>query len=171
VLAPGSCCSHRQFERFSDGQQQIFFAGVEAFSAGAASALVANYDFDRNRRVLDVGGGTGSFLIAILRRFPALQGTLFELPGTCTVARRRLNGEFEGSRIAASRSLSQRASRTNVAIQVRRSCSASPDNVQEVGCCSSVVMMRYLPVYQRRKATQAQMASMTPNGHAPCRSP
>jgi hypothetical protein len=91
----------RQFERFTDEQQRIFSAGVEAFSAGAAAALAANYDFDRHRRVLDVGGGgTGSFLIAILRRFPALQGTLFELPGACAVARQRLSCEPEGSRIA-----------------------------------------------------------------------
>ena len=80
----------RQFGGFSAEQQQIFSAGVEAFSAASAGALAANYDFGRHRRVLDVGGGTGSFLIPILRRFPALQGTLFELPGACAVARQRL---------------------------------------------------------------------------------
>jgi hypothetical protein len=90
----------RQFELFTDAQQQIFSAGVEAFSAGSAAALAASYDFNQHHRVLDVGGGTGSFLIAILRRFPALQGTLFELPGACAVARQRLYGEPEGSRIA-----------------------------------------------------------------------
>jgi hypothetical protein len=90
----------RQFERFTEEEQQIFSAGVEASTAGAAAALAANYDFDRHRRVLDVAGGTGSFLIAILRRFPTLQGTLFELPGACAVARRRLSGEPEEARIA-----------------------------------------------------------------------
>src|SRR5215510_2520208 len=34
----------RQFHRFSDEQQQIFSAGVEAFTAGTAAALAANYD-------------------------------------------------------------------------------------------------------------------------------
>jgi hypothetical protein len=38
-----------------------------------AAALAASYDFSRHRRVLDVGGGTGSFLIAVLRRHSALQ--------------------------------------------------------------------------------------------------
>jgi len=89
----------RQFHHFTEEQQQIFSAGVEAFSAGAAAALAANYDFSRHRRVLDVGGGTGSFLIAILRRHPALHGTLFELPGACAVARRRLAGVPEGPRV------------------------------------------------------------------------
>jgi SAM-dependent methyltransferase len=89
----------RQFGSFSAEQQQIFSAGVEAFSAGSAAALAANYDFGRHRRILDVGGGTGSFLIPILRRYPALQATLFELPGACSVARQRLAGEPEGARI------------------------------------------------------------------------
>jgi hypothetical protein len=90
----------RQFGRFTQEEQQIFSAGVEAFSAGAATALAASYDFGHHRHVLDVGGGTGSFLIAILRRHTELQGTLFELPGACAVARSRLAGEPEGARIS-----------------------------------------------------------------------
>jgi len=90
----------RQFGGFSAEQQQIFSAGVEAFSAASAVALAANYDFGRHRRVLDIAGGTGSFLIPILRRYPALQATLFELPGACAVARQRLASEPEGARVS-----------------------------------------------------------------------
>jgi SAM-dependent methyltransferase len=90
----------RQFGRFSDEEQQIFSAGVEAFTVGMATALAAAYDFTPHRRVLDVGGGTGSFLIPVLRRYPALQATLFELSGACAVARQRLAGEREGARVA-----------------------------------------------------------------------
>src|SRR5262249_43513579 len=89
----------RQFHRFSDEQQQIFSAGVEAFTAGTAAALAANYAFNRHRRGLDLGGGTGSFLIPILRRHPALLATLFELSGTCAVARQRLAREPDGARV------------------------------------------------------------------------
>lgn len=89
----------RQFDSFTAEQQQIFSAGVEAITAGTAVALAANYDFAQHRRVLDVGGGTGSFLIPILRRCPGLQATLFELPGACAVARRRLVQVPEGARV------------------------------------------------------------------------
>ena len=88
-----------KFGGFSVEEQQIFSAGVEAFTAATAASLAANYDFSRYRRLLDIGGGTGSFLLAVLRRHPALRGTLFELPGACEVARRRLAGEPEGVRI------------------------------------------------------------------------
>ncbi len=64
-----------------------------------AAALATGYDFGRHRRVLDVAGGTGSFLIPVLRRHPALHGTLFELPGACAAARKRLAGEPEASRV------------------------------------------------------------------------
>lgn len=87
------------FEAFNAEEQQIFSLGVESFSAPAATALAERYDFGRHRRVLDVAGGTGSFLTAVLRRHPAVSGTLFELPGACEVARQRLANAPEGARI------------------------------------------------------------------------
>jgi len=88
-----------QFGKFDERQQQIFSAGVESFTAPTAAALAAAYDFNNHRRVLDVGGGTGSFLIPILKRYASLKATLFELPGTCDVARQRLSKVPEGARI------------------------------------------------------------------------
>jgi hypothetical protein len=88
-----------QFGKLDNVQQQLFSAGVEAFTAPVAAALGTTYDFSRHRRLLDVGGGTGSFLLAVLRQYPALKGTLFELPGACAVARQRLSPEPERARI------------------------------------------------------------------------
>jgi ubiquinone/menaquinone biosynthesis C-methylase UbiE len=89
-----------QFGKFDQERQQVFSAGVESLTNGVATALATNYDFSRHRRLLDVGGGTGSFLLTVLRGCPALNGTLFELPGACAVARQRLSAEPEGQRIA-----------------------------------------------------------------------
>lgn len=74
----------------SGEQQQIFSEGVEAIQAVPARALPTVYDFRRHRRVLDLGGGTGSWLIALLRHYPDLAGTLFDLPNAAAVARQRL---------------------------------------------------------------------------------
>jgi tRNA A58 N-methylase Trm61 len=38
--------------------------------------------WDGLRTVVDVGGGTGAMLAALLRRHPHLHGTLVDLPGT-----------------------------------------------------------------------------------------
>ena len=77
----------------SGEQQRIFSEGVEAIQAVPAMALPTVYDFSRHRRVLDLGGGTGSWLIALLRHYPDLEGTLFELPSAAAVARQRLAGD------------------------------------------------------------------------------
>ena len=42
--------------------------------------------------MLDLGGGTGSFLLAVLRQHPTIEATLFELPAAVAVARQRLAG-------------------------------------------------------------------------------
>jgi hypothetical protein len=62
-------------------------------------AVAASYDFGRHRSILDVAGGTGSFLVHVLRRNSSLKGTLFELPGACAVARQKLAELPEGARI------------------------------------------------------------------------
>ena len=82
--------------------ERIFSTGVEAFTAAAAAALASAYDFGGHRNLLDVAGGTGSFLIAILRRHTDLRGTLFELPGACTVARQRLSESSRRARASQS---------------------------------------------------------------------
>jgi SAM-dependent methyltransferase len=84
---------------FSVEDQRIFSEGVEAFTAGPAEALAASYAFSTHHRVLDLGGGTGSFLLRVLRQHAGLQGTLFELAGAAAVARQRLAHEPEGARV------------------------------------------------------------------------
>ena len=72
----------------SPEEAEIFSKGVEGFTRGAANAFADGYDLARHRKVLDVGGGTGSFLRYILAKHPRLQATLFELPKTAAVARK-----------------------------------------------------------------------------------
>lgn len=78
--------------QFTAEEQKIFSEGVEAFSAGSAEALPNVYDFSRHQRVVDLGGGTGSFLKALLRKYPSLVSTLYEIPAAAAVARNLLAG-------------------------------------------------------------------------------
>ena len=84
---------------FTPEDQRIFSEGVESVTAGAAQALASGYDFARHRRVIDIGGGTGSFLIFILTRHPHLEGTLFELPAVTGLARERIASSAMASQI------------------------------------------------------------------------
>lgn len=57
-----------------------------ARSEGPALAKVL--DWGRFSHVVDIGGGTGAQLIALLTVFPALRGTLVELPASIATAKR-----------------------------------------------------------------------------------
>jgi len=75
---------------FSKEEQQIFSDGVESLTRASAHALASAYDFNKHKRILDLGGGTGSFLILLLNQFAQLRGTLFETTNVVPLARARL---------------------------------------------------------------------------------
>ena len=70
-------------------------AGLSARSAGENAAIVAAYDFSAADCVMDVGGGEGSLLRAILAAHPQLRGVLFEMPHVVDLARAALVGAPE----------------------------------------------------------------------------
>lgn len=78
-------------------RSRIFSEGVQAITAGNAMALASTYDFSPHHRLLDLGGGTGSFLFAVLHSYGRLRATLFELPVVAAIARQHLvKTPFEG---------------------------------------------------------------------------
>jgi len=70
--------------------QAVASTGIEAILAGPANALAAGYAFQGHKRLLDVGGGTGSWAIAAARRHVHLAATVFELPVVAPIARQRI---------------------------------------------------------------------------------
>ena len=57
-----------------------FNAWMARFSQLTDPAIVSCYDFSLFKQIVDVGGGHGSFLTAILQANLALEGVLFDLP-------------------------------------------------------------------------------------------
>ena len=70
-------------------------AGLTARSAGENAAIVGAYDFTGVDGVMDVGGGEGTLLRAILQAHPQLQGVLFEMPHVVELARTAFAGAPE----------------------------------------------------------------------------
>lgn len=63
--------------------------------------VLAAWDFTRHRVLLDVGGGEGSFLMAVGRQAPALQLRLFDLPAVAHRAHARFAAAGLGDRAEA----------------------------------------------------------------------
>ncbi|HYL50748.1 MAG TPA: methyltransferase, partial [Acidimicrobiia bacterium] len=51
-----------------------------------APAIISAYDWGPLEHVIDVGGGNGSLLIALLTAYPSLRGMVFDLPATAAGA-------------------------------------------------------------------------------------
>jgi hypothetical protein len=92
----GTAFEHVHGERFFDHlaggpeRETAFQASMADRAQREAADVVAAYDFTGLRDVVDVGGGSGILLEAILRATPGLRGVLVDRPEAVEKARRRL---------------------------------------------------------------------------------
>ena len=75
-------------------EARIFDEAMASVSSVFAAAIVGAYDFSSSRKVVDVGGGNGSLLTAILNANAHLRGVLFDVPHVVEAARRGI--EYTG---------------------------------------------------------------------------
>jgi hypothetical protein len=68
-------------------QARIFDAAMTGFSAHQMRAVLDAYDLTGVGILADVGGGLGSNLTSVLRRYPAMRGVLFDRPHVVERAR------------------------------------------------------------------------------------
>lgn len=61
-------------------ESAIFDRAMSALTFASNAAILDAYDFGRFETVVDVGGGNGALLAAILDRHPAVRGVLFDQP-------------------------------------------------------------------------------------------
>ncbi|WP_131744823.1 methyltransferase [Frankia sp. Cppng1_Ct_nod] len=88
-----------QTEPLSAADQAVLSLGMEVSTGDTAVALPVRYSFAPHQRLLDLGGGTGSFSRAALARNPHLSATLFELPQTAAVAASHVEGLADRERL------------------------------------------------------------------------
>ncbi len=88
-----------QTEPLCAADQAVLSLGMEVSTGASAMALPARYSFATHQRLLDLGGGTGSFARAALDRNPHLSATLLDLPETTAVAAQRVDGLVDQNRL------------------------------------------------------------------------
>jgi hypothetical protein len=75
--------------------------GMTGLNAALLPAIVAAYEFGHFGRIVDVAGGHGSLLAAVLERVPHAEGVLLDLPHVAAVARETFASRGLGSRAQA----------------------------------------------------------------------
>ena len=94
VLATGRPLAETElpdsFENFSKDDQQWFAEGMLANAASGAQYLRRELDFSSFRRLLDVGGSSGGYTLALLEAHPLLDATIFDLEPVRPLAEGRI---------------------------------------------------------------------------------
>jgi ubiquinone/menaquinone biosynthesis C-methylase UbiE len=71
-------------------QAQIFDAAMTGFHGPETQAMIDVYDYTGVNTLVDIGGGNGSVLSAVLKKYPAMRGILYDLPGVIERAKKNL---------------------------------------------------------------------------------
>ena len=79
----------------------LFQAAMVALGDDVVEPVAAAYPFGDLGLVVDVGGGHGRLLSAILARYPAVEGILFDLPGGIAAAEAGLGGPLPHCKLVA----------------------------------------------------------------------
>lgn len=74
-----------------------FHAAMSGLSAQVAQAVVMLYDLSAFAHVIDVGGGSGTLLLTLLRAQPSLRGVLFDQPAVIEEARAQFATEQDAA--------------------------------------------------------------------------
>lgn len=80
------------FEYMSSNPQRhaMYDSAMNEIHGPESEPILDAYDFSGVSTVVDIGGGSGMMLAAILRRHPSIRGKLFELPAVAERARASL---------------------------------------------------------------------------------
>ena len=78
---------------------RLFDKAMRSRSAADHDAVIAAYDFARAGHIVDVGGGEGTFLAAVLNSAPRAKGTLFERPQAAAAARAAIAASEAAGRV------------------------------------------------------------------------
>lgn len=77
----------------------IFGHALESVARSSARLTAQALDLSKTARLLDLGGGTGSYLIEFLKVYPDLSGTLFECSAPIEIARKNARDSGLSDRI------------------------------------------------------------------------
>src|SRR4029450_7196706 len=80
-----------EYRRQNASQGRLFDEAMAALTTGFEQELVANDAFAEVQMLVDVGGGDGSLLIALLECHPTMRGVLFDLPHVVATAGKRIH--------------------------------------------------------------------------------
>jgi hypothetical protein len=87
IVRTGENPRFRNDPTYSQEETEEFIGAMHVIGGHMAEKIVADLDLSRRSRLLDVGGGSGVYTIAFLKKAPQLKATLFDLPEVIGLSR------------------------------------------------------------------------------------
>jgi hypothetical protein len=91
-------CLEPNAENFERTRRWVRF--TTALTRYEAPVCLRRHDFGRYRRMLDIGGNSGEFVLRACKAHPDLHGAVADLPVVCDIGRAHVLAEPEAERIA-----------------------------------------------------------------------
>jgi len=101
TLRSGSPRARIDFSAMNEEQLESFYRGFYAAAVAAGRDLANAHDLSGARSLVDVGGGSGGFAVAMVERWPELEVTVADLPAVIPITERFLAAAGTGERVRA----------------------------------------------------------------------
>ncbi len=83
----------------NEGGLDAFIGAMDAIGRGLSGKIAEAYDLAPFKRLLDIGGASGTYTLAFLRKNPAMRAVIFDLPDVIPLAKRRMSAEDLDERV------------------------------------------------------------------------
>ena len=100
TIRSGSCPDQDTLFHADPLGTELLLRGLHADALRLAPALAVRLDLGRHRRLLDLGGGAGTYAIAFCQAHPGLTAVIFDLPGPLALAQSLVSAAGPTDRIS-----------------------------------------------------------------------
>ena len=88
IVRTGENPRFRDEPKYSQEETEAFIGAMHVIGSHMAARIVADLDLSQRSRLLDIGGGSGVYTIAFLKKASRLKATLFDLPEVVELSQR-----------------------------------------------------------------------------------
>jgi len=99
MVLKGAKGKRKHASRMDPETLEAFIGAMDVVGRDLSLEIADSYDLTPYRRLLDVGGATGTYSIAFLRKSPLLRATIFDLNAVITMARVKIAAEGLSERV------------------------------------------------------------------------
>jgi SAM-dependent methyltransferase len=89
----------RTVRTMNDTSRRAFIGAMDVAGLKLSRQIADSFDATHFKRLLDIGGASGTYTIAFLRRYPSMTAVLFDLPPIVDIARQRIQAEGLADRV------------------------------------------------------------------------